>query len=177
MSRVGKQELHIANGTEVSLTDGVITVKGPKGTLSRTLRPEVEVKIENGMVTVSPTADTIFARALWGTTASHIKNMLSGVVTPFEKKLILEGVGYRCELKGRELVLNVGFSHQVILPLPDGIDMEVVKNEMTVRGIDKEAVGQFAANIRKTKKPEPYKGKGIRYDGEVILRKQGKKSA
>lgn len=176
MSRIGKKEISIPEKTEVTVADGVVAVKGPNGELSRPYKPLVEIKIENGIVTVHPLKETIEARALWGTYASHIMNMIQGVNTPYEKKLLVEGVGYKADLKGDTLVLNVGFSHPVELKLPEGVKCDVQKNEISVSGIDKEAVGQFAAVVRSKKKPEPYKGKGIRYSDEVVRRKEGKKA-
>lgn len=176
MSRLGKQPVAIPSGVEVSLTDGVLTVKGPKATLARPVREEdVSFKIEDGTITLEP-KETDAAKAMWGTYAAHLRNMITGVTEGYEKILEIEGVGYRAEVKGKELVLNVGFSHPVALEVPEGISAEVVKNEIKLTGFDKDALGQFAANVRKVKKPEPYKGKGIRYQGEYIIRKQGKKA-
>ncbi len=177
MSRIGKQELVIPAGTEVKLVDGVVSVKGPKGELSRSLLNEVIVTIADGKVTFKPSNVTGFAYALWGTYASHVKNMIAGVNTPYVKKLILEGVGFKSEVKGNNLDLALGFSHPVSIPVPEGLTVTAEKNNITVTGIDKEKVGQFTAMVRALKKPEPYKGKGFRYHDEVIRRKQGKKSA
>lgn len=176
MSRLGKIPVTIPGGVEVTSADGVLTVKGPKATLSRPVKSEVEIKIENGSVTISPTNETKEAKALWGTYAAHLRNMVTGVTEGFTRILEIEGVGYRAEVKGNEIVLNLGFSHPVNLEIPQGISAEVVKNVITLTGSDVEALGQFAANVRKVKKPEPYKGKGIRYQGEFIIRKQGKKA-
>ncbi len=178
MSRIGKQELEIPSGTEVKLDNGTLTVKGPKGTLVRTFRDEVAINIDGNKVTFAQKAPTGFAYALWGTYASHVKNMITGVNTPYVKKLILEGVGFKSEVKGnKSLDLALGFSHPVSVPIPEGLTVTAEKNNITVTGIDKEKVGQFAAMVRALKKPEPYKGKGFRYDDEVIRRKQGKKTA
>ncbi len=177
MSRIGKQEVVIPSGTEVTLDNGTLTVKGPKGTLSRTFRNEVAIIIDGGKVTFKQEAAGGFAYALWGTYASHVKNMITGVNTPYVKKLILEGVGFKSEVKGKNLDLALGFSHPVSVPIPEGLTVTAEKNNITVTGIDKEKVGQFAAMVRALKKPEPYKGKGFRYDNEVIRRKQGKKTA
>jgi large subunit ribosomal protein L6 len=177
MSRVGKQELVIPSGTEVKLVEGTLTVKGPKGTLVRSFRDEVTIMIEGDKVTFKPGISGGFAYALWGTYASHVKNMIAGVNTPYVKKLILEGVGFKSEVKGSNLDLALGFSHPVSVPVPEGLTVTAEKNNITITGIDKEKVGQFAAMVRALKKPEPYKGKGFRYDGEVIRRKQGKKTA
>ena len=175
MSRLGKIPVAIPGGVTVTLENGLLTVKGPKATLTREFKNDVEVKIEGDTVTMSP-GDTPEAKALWGTYAAHLRNMITGVTEGFTKVLEIEGVGYRAEVKGKEIVLNVGFSHQVMLEIPEGISAEVVKNVITLTGADKDALGQFAANVRKVKKPEPYKGKGIRYRGEFVIRKQGKKS-
>ncbi len=177
MSRIGKRAIPIPAKTEVTTAHGVLTVKGPGGELSKHIHSFVTIHVTDGEVTVAPVNNTKLAKSLWGTYASHVRNMLKGVITPYEKKLILEGVGYRIAVQGSDVVLNVGFSHPVKLPIPKGLSVTVEKNETTVKGADKEAVGQFAANIRKVKPPEPYKGKGFRYAGEIILRKQGKKAS
>lgn len=176
MSRLGKQTAIVPQGVTVTHADGVVTVAGPKATLSRATHAEVTIDISDAGVTVAPVKDTKLSHSLWGTFAAHIKNMIHGVTEGFERKLEIEGVGYRAEVKGNTLVLNVGFSHQVELVIPDGITALVEKNVITLNGADKEALGQFAANVRKVKPPEPYKGKGIRYQGEYIIRKQGKKA-
>lgn len=176
MSRLGKLPIELPQGVEATFDDGVLTVKGPKGTLTREVNTRhVDVAIENNVVTVSP-KETDKAPALWGTFAAHANNMVAGVTEGFTKVLEIEGVGYRAEMKGDTLVLNVGYSHSVELPVPEGIECSVEKNVITVKGADKEALGQFAANIKKVREPEPYKGKGIRYQGEYIIRKQGKKA-
>lgn len=175
MSRLGKQPIAIPSGVEISLADGMLTVKGSKATLSRPVKPDVDIKIEGSEVILTP-GDTPAAKALWGTYAAHLRNMITGVTEGFTKILEIEGVGYRAEVKGKEVVLNVGFSHPVILEIPEGVSVEVVKSVITITGSDLEEVGQFAANVRKVKKPEPYKGKGIRYRGEYVIRKQGKKA-
>ncbi len=178
MSRIGKQELVIPAGTTVTFVDGLFTVKGPKGTLERTFRDEVKISIEGANVILKPAREKdIFAYALWGTYSSHIKNMIVGVNTPFVKKLILEGVGFKSEVKGTSLDLALGFSHPVKIPIPATLTVTAEKNNITVTGVDKELVGQFTAMVRALKKPEPYKGKGFRYADEVIRRKQGKKTA
>lgn len=177
MTRIGKQPITIPSGTEVSVADGVVSVKGKKGELTRRLHSDVSVAVDGETVTVNPVNDSNRAYALWGTFASHVRNMVQGVNEPFCKKLVVEGVGYRVELAGKTLKLLVGFSHPIELTVPDALDVSVEKNEITVCGIDKEQVGQFAAEIRSRKTPEPYKGKGIRYHDETPRRKQGKKSA
>lgn len=176
MSRLGKQPITIPSGVEATFADGVLTIKGPKGTLTLKVRKDVTVTVADGVITLAPAADTIEARALWGTYAAHAHNMIAGVTEGFTKVLEIEGVGYRAEASGQKLTINVGFSHPVIMEVPEGLTTTVEKNVVTITGIDKEAVGQFAANVRKVKKPEPYKGKGIRYQGEYIIRKQGKKA-
>lgn len=177
MSRLGKKPIEIPAKTDVSVVDGVLTVKGPQGELTRDIHPFVSIVVEDGKVTVTPKNDTRLAKALWGTFASHVINMCKGVNEPYSKKLILDGIGYRMAVAGTTLTLSVGFSHKVEVPIPDGITATVEKNELTITGINKDAVGQFAANVRAIKKPEPYKGKGFHYSDEVILRKQGKKAA
>ena len=177
MSRIGKQQLSIPAGVEVIFDAHAVRVKGPKGELSRDLRDEIAFKNENSIITSEPRRNDKFSRALWGTYMSHIKNMIQGVVTPFEKKLLVEGVGLKWEVKGGDLVMNLGFSHQVIMKIPEGITVTAEKSALTIAGNDKEAVGLFANKVRQAKPPEPYKGKGIRYSTEVIRRKQGKKSA
>lgn len=176
MSRIGKQTITIPQGTEVTVGDGVVTVKGPKGELTRSFRSDVEISVADSAVTLNTTRDTILARSLWGTYASHVVNMIQGVNTPYEKKLIIEGVGYKGEVQGNDVILNVGFSHPVKLTAPEGVTASIEKNVITISGPDKEKVGQFSAEIRAKKKPEPYKGKGIRYDDEVVRRKQGKRA-
>ncbi len=177
MSRIGKQPITIPEKTEVTISEGILTVKGPLGELTREIKPEVEIKIEDGIVTTVPTADSVFARSLWGTYTSHIKNMVEGVNKPFEKKLIIEGVGFKSAVQGKELKMSLGFSHEVVMDIPEGLTVTAEKNIITVSGVDKEKVGSFTADVRAKKKPEPYKGKGIRYEDEVVRRKQGKKTA
>ncbi|MHB1316619.1 MAG: 50S ribosomal protein L6 [Minisyncoccota bacterium] len=177
MSRIGKKIIEIPKNTEVSLTAGVFTVKGTHGSMSKKLDDKVIITITPETITLAPKKETIANRALWGTYGSHIINMISGVNTLFAKKLILEGIGYKSEVKGTQLVLALGFSHPVIIDIPVSLKVTAEKNVITVSGIDKEEVGEFTAKIRAWKKPEPYKGKGLRYEGEVIKRKQGKKSA
>ncbi len=177
MSRIGKQQLHIPTGVEVTLDAHAVRVKGPKGELSREIREEIDFKNENGIISSTPRRNDKFSRALWGTYMSHVQNMIAGVVTPFEKKLLVEGVGFKWEVKGDTLHLSLGFSHPVTMKIPQGLTVVAEKGSLTITGIDKEMVGLFANRVRQMKKPEPYKGKGIRYSNEVIRRKQGKKSA
>lgn len=176
MSRIGKQPVAIPEGVEVTVDGMAVMVKGPHGQLSRSFRPEVSVEVKDGMVVVTPKKKTQMARTLWGTTASHIRNMVVGVTEKYEKKLVIEGVGFRAEMQGGKLVMQVGFSHPVEIDIPEGLEVSTEKELITISGIDKEQVGAFAAKVRAQKKPEPYKGKGIRYEGEVIRRKQGKKA-
>jgi large subunit ribosomal protein L6 len=176
MSRIGKQEIQIPKGVEVTKSDSVLSVKGPKGTLSKIFRDDITITIKDSLVTLNTNRNDKFSKSLWGTYASHIKNMIKGVETPYQKKLILEGVGFKSEVKGKEFIFALGFSHPVIVKIPEGITATAEKNNITITGIDKELVGSFTAAVRALKKPEPYKGKGMRYEGEVIRRKQGKKT-
>ena len=177
MSRTGKRPVTIPAGTEVSVQNHEIIVKGKNGTLKRAMHPQIAIEVEGTNVNVSPKGSSRIARALWGTYAAHLRNMITGVNTPFTKKLQIEGIGYKAEVSGKNLKMALGFSHPVLVAIPEGITAVVEKNMITVSGADKEAVGQFAASVRSLKKPEPYKGKGIRYEGEVIRMKQGKKAA
>ncbi len=177
MSRVGKQIITLPEKTDITIVDNLVTVKGPGGELSRLLSPMIEVKVNDRDVTLVPKRETLESRALWGTYASHLKNMVNGVNSPFEKKLILEGIGFKSEVKGDEIVFALGFSHPVNIQIPSGLKVTAEKNNIVISGINKEQVGQFAAKLRDLKKPEPYKGKGMRYFDEVVKRKQGKKSA
>lgn len=178
MSRIGKQPILIPEKTEVTKAGNVLSVKGPLGNLSREFgRNEIEIKIEEGQVVLIPRRTSLFSKALWGTYASHIRNMVKGVHTPFVKKLIVEGVGFKSAVSGNKLEMGLGFSHPVILSIPEDLKVTAEKNVITISGIDKESVGAFTAFVRSQKKPEPYKGKGIRGEKEVIRRKEGKKSA
>jgi large subunit ribosomal protein L6 len=176
MSRIGKQNISIPSGTTVTVDGTRVTVKGPKGELSRTFRPDVAVRVEGDAVALALAKKTKLAEALWGTYASHISNMVQGVNAPYQKTLIIEGVGFKAAVEGQMLVLTLGFSHPVKLAIPEGISVSVEKERLTVSGIDKELVGHFTAKVRAQKKPEPFKGKGIRYEDEVIRRKAGKKA-
>ncbi len=177
MSRTGKLPIQIPAGTEVSVASNEITVKGKNGTLKRPLHPSVVIEVAGSEVKVSPKGTSRIARAMWGTYAAHIRNMIAGVTTPFVKKLQIEGIGYRAEMAGKQLKLALGFSHPVLIDIPAGITVAVDKNIITISGANIEQVGEFAASIRAIKKPEPYKGKGIRYENEVVRQKQGKKAA
>jgi large subunit ribosomal protein L6 len=176
MSRLAAQPIKIPKNVQVSFDTGTILIKGPKGELSRLFRKDVNLGVSDEEVSLTLPKETILAKALIGTYASHIKNMIKGVTEGFEKKLIIEGVGYRAAMEGNILVLSVGFSHQVKLEIPKDLSVTVEKNVIRIVGIDKELVGSFSSKIRMVKKPEPYKGKGIRYEGEIIRRKQGKKA-
>lgn len=176
MSRLAKKPIAIPSKVNVAVDQGQITVKGAKETLTRNLHSFVNVAIGEEGVVVTPKNNTKLAKALTGTFASHIKSMIMGVETPFKKVLQLNGVGYKVELKGKELVFAVGFSHPVSLTVPEGLTATVAKNMITIEGANKEQVGQFSAEVRSVKPPEPYLGKGIKYEDEIILRKQGKKA-
>ncbi len=176
MSRLGKQPVTIPTGVTVTCDGGLLTVTGTKGTLKREIKSDVTITIEGNILTLTP-GKTPDAPALWGTYAAHVRNMIKGVTEGFVRILDIEGVGYRAEVKGNVLVLNMGYSHPVPLDIPAGITALVEKSAVTLSGADKDLLGQFAANVRKVRKPEPYKGKGIRYRGEFIIRKQGKKAA
>lgn len=176
MSRVGKQFITIPDGVTVTVAGGDVAVKGPKGELQLYVPPEISIELKEKNIFVTLARDTKHSRKLWGTIRALIANMIAGVTSGFEKKLEIEGVGYKAALVGKNLELALGFSHPVKVEAPDGIAFTVEKNSITVSGISKELVGRIAANIRALKKPEPYKGKGIRYTGEVIRRKAGKKA-
>lgn len=176
MSRIGKQPIDILPKTEVKVSGNTISVKGPLGELTRTIDSSVGVTIADGKVTVTPKRNDNQTKAYWGTVASHVYNMIEGVNKAFEKKLIVEGIGFKADIKGTDIVMGLGFSHPVKIAIPKGLKVTSEKNLIVVSGIDKELVGQFTAMLRSQKKPEPYKGKGIRYEGEVIRRKQGKKT-
>jgi large subunit ribosomal protein L6 len=176
MSRIGKQEIQIPKGVKITRNGDILTVTGPKGTLSKIFRDDITINITDTTVTLNAKRNDKFSKSLWGTYASHIKNMIKGVETPYQKKLILEGVGFKSEIKGKEFIFALGFSHPVIVKIPEGITATTEKNNITITGIDKELVGSFTASLRALKKPEPYKGKGMRYENEIIRRKQGKKT-
>jgi len=177
MSRIGNRVLTIPENVNVTLENDTITVKGPKGSLDFPVSKSVIVKIEGNTLTVE-TTDEDDSNVMQGTTNAIIKNMIEGVSKGFEKGLEIIGVGYRFQVQGNVLTVNAGYSHPVKMTAPEGLTVEAVSNtEIVVKGINKELVGEFAANIRKVRKPEPYKGKGIRYKGEVVRRKEGKKAA
>lgn len=176
MSRIGIKPISVPAGVDVKIADGnVVSVKGPKGTLEKTLHIDMIIKVEDNVVTVNRPTENKNHKALHGLTRTLIFNMIDGVVNGYSKKLIIAGVGYRAAKQGKDLVMGLGFSHQVIISEVDGITIDVPNaNTIIVSGIDKQLVGHIAAEIRIKRKPEPYKGKGIHYDGEKIIRKEGK---
>ncbi len=176
MSRIGKQPIEIPGGVDVTIADGnVVTVKGPRGTLTQALHPDMRILAEDGQVRVERPDDEGYHRSLHGLTRSLVANMVIGVTTGYRKQLQIVGVGYRAALKGKDLEVQAGYSHPVTVPVPEGIEFEVpTPTQIVVRGNDKQAVGEIAAKIRKIRKPEPYKGKGIRYEGEYVRKKAGK---
>lgn len=175
MSRVGKKVIQIPSKTSVAYKDRELVVKGEKGTLSRTIHPAVNLAIEDDVISVTIDQEDRKTRSIQGLTRSLVANMVDGVSKGFEKTLEIHGIGYRAEMKGQSIVLNLGYSHPIDFPMPDGISASVDKNNVIkIMGIDKEKVGQTAASIRKLRKPEPYKGKGIKYAEEYIQRKAGK---
>ncbi|HEY4502007.1 MAG TPA: 50S ribosomal protein L6 [Candidatus Paceibacterota bacterium] len=177
MSRLAKRPIAIPAKTEITVSGEGVVVKGPKGTLTKLGSRHVTIEVGQEGVQVSQKGDSLEARSAVGTYASHVRNMLKGVTEGFSKKLLVEGVGFKWDVQGKTLNLALGFSHPVKVAIPEGLTVTADKSTLTIAGFDKEVVGQFAADIRALKKPEPYKGKGIRYEGEVIRRKQGKKAA
>ena len=177
MSRIGRKPVPLPDAVSVEIAPGSIAVKGPKGELNQAFSPEMTVEQDDGVVTVARPTDRGEHRALHGLTRSLIANMVEGVTEGFEKRLEIQGVGYRAALKGKNLELALGYSHPVAIDAPEGIDFEVPQpTEVVIKGIDKQLVGQVAADIRKRRPPEPYKGKGIRYKDEQVLRKVGKRA-
>ena len=175
MSRIGKMPITVPSGVDVKVADNLVTVKGPKGTLSQQFSKELEIKLEDGTLTVTRPSDDKKHRSLHGLTRTLIHNMIEGVVNGYSKTLEIDGVGYRAAKQGKNVVMNLGFSHQVIVPETEDIQLDVPQpNLVVVKGIDKQKVGQYAAEIREKRPPEPYKGKGIHYLGEHIIRKEGK---
>ena len=176
MSRVGKYPVVVPEGVTVDLKPNQITIKGKKGELSSQLLGNVEVTMQEGQISVKPVDQTKFSRAMWGTTRSNIQNLVTGVTEGFNKSLELRGVGYRVAQKGSALILSLGYSHDVYFLLPEGIDAKLEKQTgIEISGADKQLVGQVASQIRALRKPEPYKGKGVRYVGEYVRMKEGKK--
>ena len=176
MSRIGKRPVAIPSGVTANIADGTLTVKGPKGTLSMGLSDLIDYKVEGEEIQVNPANDTKQARAFWGMQRTLVSNLVEGVSDGFTKTLEISGVGYRAQMQGKNLKLQLGFSHDVDIAVPEGIEVNCPdQTTVIISGIDKRAVGQLAAEIREWRKPEPYKGKGIKYQGEYIFRKEGKK--
>ena len=176
MSRIGKKAVSIPSGVTLTLDGQTVSVKGPKGSLSWTVAEEIEMKIEGGELSFTPRDDSKRAKSMWGLSRTLVSNMVHGVTVGYEQTLELVGVGYRAALKGPNLAMQLGFSHEVDVPPPAGVTFAVPKQtEIKISGIDKQAVGEIAAVIRRIRPPEPYKGKGVRYSGETVRRKEGKK--
>ena len=175
MSRIGKKPITLPQGVEVTVENNYVTVKGPKGHLEGQFNKELTIAVENNELSIERPSDQKFHRSIHGTTRALINNMIVGVSEGFSKQLRMVGVGYRAMMQGNKLVLNAGYSNPVEMPIPDGITVEVPKNtDITISGIDKQLVGEFAANVRGVRPPEPYLGKGIRYVDEYVRRKEGK---
>lgn len=174
MSRIGKQPITLPEAATASVEGSVVRVKGPKGELTYTAHPAIAVTVADGKITCAVAHDSKEASALWGTTRANLANLVAGVTEGYRKRLELHGVGYRAKTAGKDLELQVGFSHPVVVKAPEGVTFTVDKEGILVEGIDKQAVGQVSASIRAVRKPEPYQGKGIRYAGEVVRRKVGK---
>jgi len=175
MSRIGKKPIKIPEGVEVEINGNTVTVKGPKGELSQEIRPEIKVEKKEEKILISPKIETKKSRAFWGLTRSLLANNIKGVTKGYQKKLVIEGLGYKAEMEGDNLLLRVGFTHPIKISPPGEIKLSVDKNIITIAGMDKGVVGQVAAKIRNVRPPEPYKGKGIKYLGEVVKRKPGKR--
>ena len=176
MSRIGKKPVPVPAGVSASIEGKTLSVKGPKGTLTLAMRDEISYAIEDGSISVQPANETKQARAFWGMQRTLVQNLVTGVTDGFAKKLLITGVGYRASVNGRKLKLQLGYSHDVDLDVPEGVEVKTPdQTTVEITGNDKQAVGQFAAEIRRWRKPEPYKGKGIKYEGEFIFRKEGKK--
>jgi large subunit ribosomal protein L6 len=176
MSRIGKRAVPVPSGVTANIEGQTVKVKGPKGALQVVLHDDVEVKMESGAVKVDPRSETQRARAMWGTSRTLVANLMTGVTKGFERKLEITGVGYRAAVQGKNLQLALGYSHDVVYPIPEGITITATKpTELLVSGIDRQKVGQVSAEIRGFRPPEPYKGKGVKYAGEYIFRKEGKK--
>ncbi|QDX24786.1 50S ribosomal protein L6 [Sphingomonas suaedae] len=176
MSRTGKKPITVPAGVTASVEGGKVSVKGPKGTLTMPAADDISYEVGDGMIVVKPANDTKRAKAFWGMQRTLVQNLVTGVTEGFTKKLLITGVGYRANAQGRKLKLQLGYSHDVDLDVPEGVEVKTPdQTTVEISGNDKQAVGQFAAEIRRWRKPEPYKGKGIKYDGEFIFRKEGKK--
>ncbi|MBQ5988414.1 MAG: 50S ribosomal protein L6 [Oscillospiraceae bacterium] len=175
MSRIGRMPISVPAGVDVKIDNNLVTVKGSKGTISKQFSKELGIELNDGVITVTRPSESKHHKSLHGLTRTLISNMVNGVTNGYSKTLEIEGVGFRAAKQGKNLVMNLGFSHQVIIPEIDGITIDVPSaNKVVINGIDKQAVGQFAAEVREKRPPEPYKGKGIRYEGERIIRKEGK---
>ena len=176
MSRIGKRPVEMPSGVSANLDNGTLSVKGPKGTLSMSTSEQIDYNIEDGSISLKPANDSRIARNDWGMQRTLVSNLVEGVTDGFTKVLEITGVGYRAQAQGKKLKLQLGFSHDIDLDVPEGLDVKTPdQTTIEVSGIDKQAVGQFAAEIREWRKPEPYKGKGVKYRGEFIFRKEGKK--
>jgi large subunit ribosomal protein L6 len=176
MSRIGKKPVPVPSGVTANVEGQTVKMKGPKGALQLVLHDDVSVKLESGLIQVDPRSETKRARSLWGTSRTLVANLVAGVTKGFERKLEITGVGYRAAVQGKNLQIALGYSHDIVYPIPEGIAIVATKpTEITITGIDKQKVGQVAAEIRGFRPPEPYKGKGVRYAGEYIFRKEGKK--
>ena len=175
MSRIGRAPITVPAGVEVTINGSTVTAKGPKGTLTKTMHSNMTIAMEGNVITVTRPNDLKENRSLHGLTRTLIANMIEGVANGYKKELEINGIGYRAEMKGKDLVMKIGYSHDVVMPQPDGITVEVpAPNKLIITGADKEKVGQFAAEVREKRLPEPYKGKGIKYVDEYIRRKEGK---
>jgi large subunit ribosomal protein L6 len=175
MSRIGRKELEVPKGVDVKVASGFVRVKGPKGELSKSIHPRISVQVENGRVRVGRSSEDKADKALHGMVRNEIKNMVEGVSQGYERVLEITGVGFRAQVQGKKLLMSLGYTHQIEFPLPSGIDAAIDKQTVvTLRGVDKQLVGQTAAKIRAMREPEPYKGKGVKYAGERIIRKEGK---
>jgi large subunit ribosomal protein L6 len=177
MSRIGKKGIDIPKNTEVKINDGVISVKGPLGELSKTFKKDIVITATPEKVELKPKHESLENNALWGTYASHIKNMIEGVNKNFTKRMMIEGIGYKADVTPSDIVFKVGFSHPIKVVIPKGLKVALEKGVLVISGINKELVSSFASGLRALKKPEPYKGKGIRFEDEVVRRKEGKKTA
>ncbi len=176
MSRIGKKPVSVPSGVTATMENGTLSVKGPKGTLSLTMRDEISYSVEDGAIAVKPANDSKAAKAFWGMQRTLVQNLVTGVTDGFSKTLEITGVGYRAAAQGKKLKLQLGYSHDVDLEVPEGLEVKTPdQTTVEISGSDKQKVGQFAAEIRRWRKPEPYKGKGIKYRGEFIFRKEGKK--
>ncbi len=176
MSRIGKKAVAIPSGVTATIDNGTLSVKGPKGTLTLGMSDLIDYKVDGEEIQVNPANDTKQARAFWGMQRTLVSNLVEGVTDGFTKTLVISGVGYRAQAQGKKLKLQLGYSHDVDLDVPEGLEVKTPdQTTVIVSGIDKQAVGEFAANIRQWRKPEPYKGKGIKYQGEYVFRKEGKK--